>query len=504
MATSGQSIWFGLGDKSVRDYQHAAQIFRTNDFARAPKSKYLFYVTININPNATSDQFLSPPEPVGPNELNYLVKTVDMPRFEMDVQPLNQYNKTVLAQRTIRYNPVTIKFHDDNIGSLRHFWTSYYNYYFADGSYQDIDFTINDKYNARDLSRWGLDTGAKEPYLDNIEIYSFTRAIGSKITLQNPVITNFSHDTHDYSDGQGLLEASMSIRYTSVTYEDGIDAVYGIPGFGQNSPETYDTQLSPISNGTAGLQVNFSTGQLYDTGALGSMTSKKTYTANNNLSVQTNAYNKNNLRAGAKFTNNQLSAVLRNTYTLPNNSGYVFPTAQPVPYPNKDFGAVQVTNDVSYSDGQQVYSPDQLNVLYPAGSWQKALFEKGYSKEQISAADKYIMSQGTGAFSGGLPPETGQIYVGPNYQQIAEAYLTNQSSALDSATYGQNGLQSVQIGSGASVSGTYQGQTLERTLTELGYSAADITDAQQYISQLRLAPGTDLTEIAQTYINQKM
>jgi hypothetical protein len=81
MATSGAGIWLSLGTGSVRDYAHAAQIFRTNDFSRAPKSKHLFFVTININPAARSDQFSAAPQPVGPNELSYLVKSVDMPKY---------------------------------------------------------------------------------------------------------------------------------------------------------------------------------------------------------------------------------------------------------------------------------------------------------------------------------------------------------------------------------------------------------------------------------------
>ena len=82
MATSGQGIWFPLGEGSMRDYKHAAQIFRTNDFARAPKSKYLFYVSFKINDAARANGFTSTPTPTGPNELSYLVKNVEMPKFE--------------------------------------------------------------------------------------------------------------------------------------------------------------------------------------------------------------------------------------------------------------------------------------------------------------------------------------------------------------------------------------------------------------------------------------
>jgi len=491
MPTSGAGIWFPLGNKSVHDYQHASLLFRSNDFDRAPKSKYLFYVTININPNALSDQFTSPPSPVGPNELNYLVKTIDMPRFEMEVQPLNQYNRVVHAQRTIRYNPITIKFHDDTIGSLRHFWASYYNYYVADGSYTDLDFTIDDKYQPRDLSRWGLDTGTLEPYLQSIEIYSLARATGSKITLQNPIITNFSHDTHDYSEGQGVLEANMTVRYSAVTYEDGIDAVYGIPGFGLAAQGTYDTTPSPISSGIPGLQVNFSTGQVYDTASVVQPTQKISYTNNTALGVQTVAYQSNSLKAAAAISNNQINSVLQNTYTLPTNSGYVFPTAQTANYAVTDFGAVPVSNSVTSSDGNVINSPADLNILYPANSWQQSLFEKGYTAEQITAANQYISNQISSTTN---PPD--------NLEQVAMQYLTNPNALSIPSNYGQTTPQNVLISSGNSTQAIYNGQTLEENLKNLGYSADNIQSAVQYLSQIKLAPGADSTAIAQNYLNQ--
>ena len=246
--------WQSLGPGDfVRDYRHAARIFGSNDFIRAPKSKYLFYVVITTNPAAVADNFGSPPN--FKSELSYLVKNVELPKFEIEVQEHNQYNRKVLSHRQIKYNPVTIKFHDDNAATLRDFWQTYYNYYFMDGRYTDSDFKKDDKYKSRTSgtsNRWGMDTNAKAPYLTKIDIYSLYHGYADKITLESPMITSFNHDSHDYADNTGVMEATMTVRYTGVRYEQNpsIDAKTGLPGFGQDAPEAYDTEMSSLVNGT--------------------------------------------------------------------------------------------------------------------------------------------------------------------------------------------------------------------------------------------------------------
>jgi hypothetical protein len=95
-----------LNGGQVHDYAHAAQTFRTNNYARAPKSKYLFQVNFVLSSEA--------PVNVSTREITYLVKNIDLPKFTMDVKDLNQYNRHTYIQDRIKYEPITIKFHDDN------------------------------------------------------------------------------------------------------------------------------------------------------------------------------------------------------------------------------------------------------------------------------------------------------------------------------------------------------------------------------------------------------
>lgn len=493
MATSGQGIWapFGSGG-SVRDYTHAAQIFRTNDFARAPKSKYLFYVSFIINPNASANGITSP-QPIGENELSYLVKTIDMPRFDIDVADLNQYNKKVIIQRSIKYNPISIKFHDDNTGSLRAFWANYYSYYYNDGR-AGVDYSVDDKYNVRRQSRWGYDTDNTAPYLSAIEIYSMYHSEAQLITLQNPVISQFTHDNHDYSEGTGSLEATMQIHYTGVTYEDGIDAQNGIQGFGQAAPETYDTEFSPLEGNNIGLQVNRQTGQLFD--PLANIVSNVVASAvNTALNQQTYAYNNYNPTTPNYVTNRQAASILKNAAISPVNAGYKFPTATTQKAVFEDWGAVAGPNGLVSSDGAPLYSPGQNDTLYDAGSWQQSLYSKGYQPSQIADASQYIQNTGSNSFG-----------TNPNYQQVAELYLTNSSklNQENPANYGHPTTTPTQIDFSNPSSSTqpiYNSQDWQNQLKETGYSSSEIATANRFLSGLKVAPGADLTSIATNYIN---
>lgn len=495
MATSGQGIWtpLGYGD-NVRDYRHAARIFGSNDFARAPKNKYNFYVTIVLNPTASADAFSSVPD--FKNELSYLVKNIEMPKFELEVQDLNQYNKKVIVQRQIKYNPITIKFHDDNTGTLRRFWESYYSYYYMDGRYTDTDFdyTNSDLYKSRRSSRWGLDTKPTAPYISHISIYSMYHGRAQRIMLMEPFISNFTHDSHDYSDGQGLLEATATFHYTSVLYDTtDIDATQGIEGFGQAAPETYDTEYSNLTNGS-GYQVDPQTGELYDpvTGAT-VLGSTDPYNNNPNYASQYYAYNKFNPSTPNYISNAQLSSILYNNQNVPVNSNYLFPVANPVPVVYTDFGAVPLQGQAVFSDGQVVYAPSGLDVVYPVGSWQQALYLKGYSQDQIGSANSYIKSS--------TPANN------TNLQQLAETYIKNPNSSklanTGKPTFGQPASKPTKIDFSnptASTQPVYNSQDWRSQLSSKGYTKADIELAARFLSGIKVQPGVDLSSIASNYI----
>ena len=65
----------------------------------------------------------------------------------------------------------------------------------------------------------------------------------------NPLIDSWTHDTYDYSQGNGIMTHTMSIKYEAVKYYSG--AVGGAqpsdPVTGFADPSHYDTVTSPIA-----------------------------------------------------------------------------------------------------------------------------------------------------------------------------------------------------------------------------------------------------------------
>jgi hypothetical protein len=257
-----------FGNDYLRDFQHASKVFRTNNYAYAPKFKFLFHVYFEVNPA------------IDPSALAYsadanfglAVKTVQLPKYSFDLQTLNQYNRKRIVQTKIKYDPVNISLHDDTANVIRKLWFSYYSYYYKDPTQLGNVITSNgnmpnQKYdlNTRNVydqnitgnADWGYlgeapnktPNATKVPFFNSIKIYGFNQHNFVMYQLINPMIESFSHDTYNYSEGNGTMEHQMTLNYESVKYYEG--AVDGrnpskyVPGFGNDT--NYDTTLSPIA-----------------------------------------------------------------------------------------------------------------------------------------------------------------------------------------------------------------------------------------------------------------
>ena len=54
-------------------------------------------------------------------ELNMLVKTADLPKYNMNVEEKQQYNKKTYVATRISYEPINITFHDDHADTVNAF-----------------------------------------------------------------------------------------------------------------------------------------------------------------------------------------------------------------------------------------------------------------------------------------------------------------------------------------------------------------------------------------------
>jgi len=253
-----------FGSDYLRDYNHASKTFRPNAYQNAPKLKFLFHTYFEINQDIYGAG-------VDSNQnIGLLVKEIKLPSYQFDTTTLNQYNRKRIIQTKIKYEPITITFHDDNASQATKLWEAYYRYNYRDGSNPGAVLPGNKgnnspgdpTYNTRNIyesdipvSDWGYigdsysGNDRKVPFFKNITVFGMHQHNFTAYTLVNPIITSFNHDTYNYSEGGGVMQNTMTIDYETVVYNygaiDGTNPSNIMTGFG--SDQNYDRRLSPIA-----------------------------------------------------------------------------------------------------------------------------------------------------------------------------------------------------------------------------------------------------------------
>lgn len=243
MSTSSQSKILATSKPTLGDFAHAAAVFRTNNLELAPKTKYLYHVNFNFNPPAIAALGIKK------ELLSVLVKTAELPKFNIQTDTLNQYNRKKITQVKVDYQPIQIKFHDDNSNVVQDLWEYYFAYHYADSTTAKFDPIRYAAYsrNAMDdiggrpagVYRYGYDTGNQFRFFNSIEIFQMTRGEWSRYVLVNPVILAWNHDSLDYSSSQ-TAEQTMTVGYEAVGYSNGSGNPSGFP------TSRYDTVKSPL------------------------------------------------------------------------------------------------------------------------------------------------------------------------------------------------------------------------------------------------------------------
>ena len=257
---------FQDGLPGMKDYQHASRLYIDNNFKLMPKQKFLFHVVFNTDETLFVDGFNANER----YELNMLVKACDLPKYNMSMEEKTQYNKKMYTATRIAYEPVNITFHDDHADTVNAFWKKYYEYNIADSVAMNSDLSISntkdDYYDGIDkktTTKFGLDTPKlrQKPYLKGIEIFVLHKQRFTSMTLVNPVIGSFSHDSLDQADGAGVMNNTMQILYETVIYKAGIINKNNVPGF---ATVHYDNSPSPLSVLGGGTNSIFGPGGVVD------------------------------------------------------------------------------------------------------------------------------------------------------------------------------------------------------------------------------------------------
>lgn len=269
--SSLQSSLNGNGFFYEKSSRHAA--FNFNQTAQAlyrnnPRFPFEYYININLNNVSTAKTFIS--DFFNSSDLAQimpLVKSVEMPSFKIESTPLNQYNRKRISQTKIAFEPIKMVFHDVADGKTLKFWEMYYRYYFSDGSepgkntaknanteqqYYTTDETdpITGKvtihsYTVPSLPQTSTNTSGDKSAIQNIvsntldnhnfgfnlstienirnliqtiDIYQVHGGRFNQVTLVNPRISAFTHDTLNYAVGDKTLEITLTFDYEYAYY----------------------------------------------------------------------------------------------------------------------------------------------------------------------------------------------------------------------------------------------------------------------------------------------
>jgi hypothetical protein len=299
LSNVGQGLTRPKGN--LGDFTHASNLYVKSNYRLAPKQKFLYHVVFNIHPSVRGR---SATLSANATALNMLVKSVDLPKFKIQTETVQQYNRKRQIHTRMEYDPVNVIFHDDNVGISTGLWSSYYGYYFGDsahgpsagstpqkgssrvgglalGGMLGVGLNLAKKFfgkstpaagssepgvpaaytqNQNDAIfkyRYGLDNGQLNPFFTTIQIFQLSRRTYQCYTLVNPKITAWSHDNLNNSDGAGTTQNTMTISYESVVYGQG-KVKQGIPtGF---ATEYYDNSPSPLSIAGGGTRSLFGQG----------------------------------------------------------------------------------------------------------------------------------------------------------------------------------------------------------------------------------------------------
>ena len=286
----------------LKDYTHASNTFRTNGYELSPRNKFLYHVFFNIN----TGQIPQLAAAYGSGEIasiSLMVKSVDLPSYQISVDTLNQYNRKRLVQSKIEYQPINLVFHDDQGDLIRNLWYNYYSYYYKDPSQQyenvpnsngtlgklatlqnGFGYNTRDIYeNSRQVNDWGYigesysdgtagstatsSYSGKPPFFRDIRIYGLSQKKFASYVLINPMITSWKHDQYAYAEGAGTMSNTVEIKYETVKYYTG--SIGGstpsatVPGFAD--PAHYDLTRSGLAR-PGSTQTVFGQGGLIDAG----------------------------------------------------------------------------------------------------------------------------------------------------------------------------------------------------------------------------------------------
>jgi hypothetical protein len=191
------------------------------------------------------------------NTLKYglLVKGFSLPKADIETKTMNAYNRPDIIQTKLKYQPISIKFHDDCAGIITKMWKDYVDYYYRDGTFPEESYKAPHRYSyPRPTSTWGFqprltsDGDRVPPMFTAIRLYSLSKRRFTEYALVNPVIKSFKFGDHNHE--AQFLESEMTVEFETVLYSAGSVASKKVIGFAEID---YDTEQSPLASFAGGI-----------------------------------------------------------------------------------------------------------------------------------------------------------------------------------------------------------------------------------------------------------
>lgn len=181
--------------------------------------------------------------------ITHRVKSIDAPRFDIETETMNQYNKPRILPTKINYNPITITFWDDRSNKVNNFWRQVYNFYFYNGiRVGEAEYAISDSNIVTDpvqgnsgrepgYEKYGYYTGNKFQTMNlfsYMSLYMVSNLSCHRIDLINPYLQSMQHDQFSQEMSAELAQNTVTWGYENVVY------------YGRNSIKKEDALMGVI------------------------------------------------------------------------------------------------------------------------------------------------------------------------------------------------------------------------------------------------------------------
>lgn len=189
-----------------------------------PMVRSMFLVDFEFNQNISTDLRMGTSYP---RSMSFMLRGMDMPKPTIETHKINSYNHRKVFPKSMTYPPFNCRFGDIT--------TTYRegnaNISLMDLMQQYMSFYSNDFVKDNTTLHSGMASGRSEKnFIENINIYFFWSDGAKKITIRNPMITEFTYDSLDVtSDEQMTVSCNIEYEYIdmskiNITYDQFIEA----------------------------------------------------------------------------------------------------------------------------------------------------------------------------------------------------------------------------------------------------------------------------------------